>query len=189
MAISNNTIEKLFYKAKDSIMEKQVSSCLIQNGKIISNIFCNTYNYRDSYNSHAETNVILNYYRRHQKNNKKISIITIRLNKHNELCNARPCFHCLDLIKKVGIRKSYYSTDNGMIASENVKYMLSTHLSAGYVSNLNMNREYILEKNLYKHFPIIIKKNNLNLFFLHTKIINKNIFFKKIDDDLYFIYI
>ncbi len=70
---------------------------------------------------------------------KKYDVFVVRINKPSKpstnqtsdtkLVNARPCAHCLDMMKSVGIRRVYYSDDYGDIICENVKDMISIHTS------------------------------------------------------------
>jgi len=60
-----------------------------------------------------------------------MDIIVIRINKKLQLRNSRPCKDCIDELKQIGIRKVYYSNDNGDIVYEFVENMIKTHTSAG----------------------------------------------------------
>ncbi len=63
---------------------------------------------------------------------KKYDIFVVRINKCSDtvkLVNSRPCSHCLDMMKSVGIRRVYYTDDSGEIINENVKDMVSIHTS------------------------------------------------------------
>jgi len=97
-------------------------------------------------------------------------MIVIRINRHGELCNARPCHHCLNLMKKVGINKIYYSINKNILICEKIKNMISIHIS--YPMKIMHQLHYNLPKNNYdyfkkilnKSFPKIIKKYNLECF-------------------------
>jgi deoxycytidylate deaminase len=60
-----------------------------------------------------------------------MDIIVIRINRSSKLRNSRPCQDCIDEMKRIGIRKVYYSDDNGEIVYEFVDDMVKTHTSAG----------------------------------------------------------
>ena len=45
------------------------------------------------------------------------------------LGNSRPCHNCMDMIKAVGIKRIFYSTDEGIV-KENVNSMISIHSSS-----------------------------------------------------------
>lgn len=109
--------------------------------------------------------------------NQKIDLIVIRVNKTGEICNARPCHNCLNMMKAVGIRKVYYSTSSSEIVCENVKDMISIQTSAiaKHIEKLNGNilvdqpNKYY-ENLLKKYFPPIVKKYNLEHFIKHNLI-------------------
>jgi deoxycytidylate deaminase len=86
---------------------------------------------------HAELNVFERFPKRHVKG-KGIDLIVIRINKQYALKNSRPCSHCIDELRRIGIRKVYYSNDSGDIVSELVEHMEKIHVSAGkkFVSEL-----------------------------------------------------
>lgn len=77
---------------------------------------------------HAEINVFENFPKR---NVKGMDILVIRINKNFALKNSRPCNQCIDKLNKIGIRKVYYSDDNGNIVSERVEDMERLHISSG----------------------------------------------------------
>jgi len=47
----------------------------------------------------------------------------------NGISNSKPCLECIETMKKWGIRRVYYSTDNGDLVYEKVLNMYSTHRS------------------------------------------------------------
>ena len=64
--------------------------------------------------------------------NKKFNILVIRVNKNGDLCNSKPCMNCIKHMKKLGINKIYYSTDDNDIMCEKIKYIKSEHESLGF---------------------------------------------------------
>ena len=60
-----------------------------------------------------------------------LDILVIRINKHLALRNSRPCNDCIDKLLKLGIRKVYYSNEEGRIVSEIVEHMERLHTSSG----------------------------------------------------------
>lgn len=81
------------------------------------------------------------------KKKKKVDLVVLRVNKNNELRNARPCKHCLDTMKELNcIDKIYYSTgNNDEFFMEKVNRMISNHISYGnkvsdYIS-ININKK------------------------------------------------
>ena len=78
---------------------------------------------------HAEISVFLNFPKK--KSMKGMDIIVIRINKNLALKNSRPCNHCIDKLKKIGIRKVFYSNEDGKIISEFINDMEKIHISSG----------------------------------------------------------
>ena len=56
-------------------------------------------------------------------------IMVIRVNTKSELKNSRPCNECIDKLKKKGIKKVFYSNDDGKIIIEIVNDMKYIHTS------------------------------------------------------------
>ncbi len=96
-----------------------------------------------------------------------IDLFVMRVNKADEISNARPCINCLKMMKAVGINKVYYSISDDEVICEKVSNMVSIHVSAAsrqipLHSKCNITEFY--EKILSLHFPQNIKKYNLELF-------------------------
>lgn len=77
---------------------------------------------------HAEINVFETFPKKHVRG---MDILVIRIGKNSALKNSRPCNQCIDKLKKLGIRKVFYSDDNGYIVSEHVETMEKRHVSSG----------------------------------------------------------
>lgn len=77
---------------------------------------------------HAEISVFLKV---PKKIAKGLDILVIRINKNFALKNSRPCNHCIDKLRKIGIRKVYYSNENGNIVGEFINDMEKLHVSDG----------------------------------------------------------
>jgi len=62
-----------------------------------------------------------------------IDIIVIRIKKEpfGALGMAKPCKHCLQVYKELGVRGIYYSNEVGKIQYELVKEMETNHVSKG----------------------------------------------------------
>jgi hypothetical protein len=118
-----------------------------------------------------------------EKNTKstKLNLMVVRVNKIGDICNARPCYNCLDMMKAVGIRKVYYSISSNNIICEKVKDMISIQASlvdkqvddikSNYNNNFkspvyDTNKYY--EKLLIKNFPKTIRQSNLDNFIIHN---------------------
>lgn len=96
-----------------------------------------------------------------------IDLIVMRINKANEIMNARPCINCLSMMKAVGVNKVYYSISETELVCEKVSNMVSIHVSAAsrhIPSNEKFNVKKYYEKILASNFPRMIKKYNLELF-------------------------
>jgi deoxycytidylate deaminase len=83
---------------------------------------------------HAEIETIANSYKKYVKG---MDIMIIRIGALNVLRNSRPCNSCIDTMKRKGIRKVYYSTEEGLIRYEYIKEMQKDHISSG---NLSMKK-------------------------------------------------
>ena len=69
---------------------------------------------------HAETMALLPYIKQKQ-NLSGATLYTCRIKGNGEYGMARPCPRCMQLIKKVGIKKIVYTTDDG-VAKEKLIY-------------------------------------------------------------------
>jgi hypothetical protein len=68
--------------------------------------------------------------KRYYKLRKKLSktdILVFRKCENGRIKNSRPCSECLETMKKLGIRRVYYSSDDGSIICEKVSTMVSLH--------------------------------------------------------------
>ncbi len=108
--------------------------------------------------------------------NKNINIIVVRVIHGNKLCNSRPCYNCLNMMKAVGINKIYYTTDNGDIICERIKDMVSIQAShviqliSSLKTHKEISRETYFEILLHKLFPKYIKKINFEYFYKYNLI-------------------
>ena len=57
----------------------------------------------------------------------KMYIVVIRWNGQ-EFKFSKPCNHCIKYLRKIGIKKIYYSLDDGSMKYEKLKYMESDHV-------------------------------------------------------------
>ena len=171
LLMNSNIIEKLIDEARNSIIDHQLAAALIKNNKLLSNPFCNVPSYK-SYNKvcssiHAEMNALSHYYKDNRKINRrtKLDIIVIRINKTSQMCNARPCYNCLQTMKKLGIRRVYYSINSNDIIYENIKDMISIQVTSynKFLTKLNSSLDIskYYETILISTFPAEIKTANL----------------------------
>ena len=87
-------------------------------------------------NEHVLYNMV--HQKRTLKNIKKIrrkfancTIIVVRYS-NGQLVNSRPCLHCANILKIVGVKQVIYSNANGKMIKEKM-----THFSTSHVSRLN----------------------------------------------------
>jgi hypothetical protein len=85
----------------------------------------------------------------HQKIKKSVNLLVVRLSKSGELGESRPCYHCLQSLKKtkIKIKYVYFSTESKIITREKFKNMLCVNIF--YVSS-----GHKICKNM-----IVVKKN------------------------------
>lgn len=182
----SNIINNLRLEASKSIIDQQLSAVIIKGKRMITKPCCNTSRSICRGNCigslHAEANAIFNYYGKNLSYNKKsgwilgerykskLDLAVVRINKLGEICNARPCHNCLNMMKTVGIRRVYYSINPELVVCENVKDMISIQSSSvdKHIDLLN-NTDYqdhnsYYENLLIKYFPKIIRKHNLDNF-------------------------
>ena len=90
------------------------------------------------------------------------------------MCNSRPCFNCLAMMKTVGIRKVHYTDNNGDIVSETVKDMFSIQSSSvtRFINQLNSEKRITnvqyFEGLLKELLPSSIRKTNFEQFVKHN---------------------
>jgi deoxycytidylate deaminase len=117
-----------------SCIQNKHSACLIKGDKIFSigiNKCIKKIHFGDKIAKstiHAEINAILQADLRYTKG---MDILIIRVNKSRKLQNSRPCNSCIDKLRKHGIRKAYYSNEQGEIVWEFIDDMPKIHISSG----------------------------------------------------------
>jgi deoxycytidylate deaminase len=189
-----NIINQLYEKASKSLIEHKLAAVIIKSNKMLIKPYCNSpkskcnnINKGNCIGSiHAESNAILNYFGKslfydknkntvffsNDKKKSKIDLVVIRINKIGELCNSRPCYNCLNLMKAVGIRKVYYSISSNELICENVQYMVSIQSSTLKILENKYLSIYDYYNSILKNnFPSIIKKDNLDKFIKYNLIL------------------
>lgn len=181
-------LNDLFNTSKEGVINHKLVAVIFKGNNLLSKLCCNSpkisnkkiLDYYINHGSiHAEANAILSYYGKSfyynkyknlvylpndskgKKNN--IDLIVARFNKKGIMCNARPCYNCLELMKLVGIRKVYYTTEDGIIC-EDIKNMISILITSSLRNNLKTNdyNNYIELLKNQLHQPIC--EYNFNLF-------------------------
>jgi deoxycytidylate deaminase len=86
---------------------------------------------------HAEANCLQKLLKLRNKNkclsNNSVckTIIVIKLANGNTLGNSKPCINCLNKLKKLNIKRIFYSDKNGNIVGEKIKNMISGIITEG----------------------------------------------------------
>ena len=96
---------------------------------------------------HAEINIFLNL---PKKSVKGLDILVIRITKDMALKNSRPCNLCIAKLNELGIRKVFYSNDNGLIVSEIVENMERYHVSSGQRFLQRSKKKVVTKTNFLK---------------------------------------
>lgn len=130
-------IDTLKKTALNSPVHYKHSACLLKNDKILT-VGKNKYFKKELINDklikfsiHAEIDVL---FKHNTKNLKGLDILIIRVgDKSFNLKNSRPCNSCIEKLKQRGIRKVYYSNDNGDIVYEFIENMPKIHDSSGFL--------------------------------------------------------
>ena len=105
---------------------------------------------------------------------RKLDIVVIRINALNELCNARPCYKCLEMLKSLNFRYVYYSVSPTEIIRERVRDMISIEASSvtKYLDTLHNaiynNKDTYYRDLLVNYFPEYVTLYNLNCFITYN---------------------
>jgi deoxycytidylate deaminase len=136
----DESIEKLKKLATNSPIQYRHGACLLKGNKIYS-VGINRYikeiilnNKLIKFTVHAEMDALYKY---DGKNIKGMDILIIRIGKlgdSSKLRNSRPCNSCIEKMAQRGIRKVYYSNEDGDIVYEFIDSMPKIHVSSGYMA-------------------------------------------------------
>lgn len=74
------------------------------------------------------------------KYTKGMDILIIRVNRQLVMKNSRPCNVCIDKLRQKGIRRAYYSNDQGQVVYEYVDRMPKLHESSANRCRRNGHR-------------------------------------------------
>ena len=104
--------QEAYNQALKSEMNFNHGAVLIRRGKIVGRGY-NTYfnsNSNEKNSLHAEVSAILDGLKKiSHEDLKRCELVIIRINKHGEHLNSKPCCHCQNFINKFNIRKVFYS--------------------------------------------------------------------------------
>ena len=131
----DENIEVLKKIASNSNLQHQHAACLMNGYKIYS-IGFNKYikeivldNKLVKFTIHAEMDALCKV---DNKVTKGMDILIIRIGKSSKLKNSRPCNSCIAKMLQRGIRKVYYSNEDGDIVYEFLDLMPKIHVSSGH---------------------------------------------------------
>lgn len=129
-------LEILIKRAKNSDVSFKHAACIFKGNKIFATGVNKYFKIQIKNNQgdnekhhlciHAEVDCISGY-----KNVKGCDIMIIRVGKSEQLMYSRPCNDCIEKMKKKGVVKVYYSTNENTIVFENIDNMELKHFSAG----------------------------------------------------------
>lgn len=134
-------VEFLKKVAMNSSLAQRHAACLIKSGKIygfgfnkcLKIMILNGQPYKITF--HAEVDALFNA---NNKSVKGMDILIIRLGGPFGLKNSRPCNACIDKLRRKGIRRAYYSNEQGKIVYEIIDDMPKIHISSGNVFRSNV---------------------------------------------------
>jgi len=63
----------------------------------------------------------------------KISVIVVRWNS-DKFTMSKPCHHCIQTMRNLGIRKIYYSNDDGNFTFERLRDIHNSHVCLAHKS-------------------------------------------------------
>lgn len=61
----------------------------------------------------------------------KFTVMVVRLNHEDDLKNSKPCKHCILKMWRLGVKKVFYSNEDGLIVRENMSKIQNEHVSHG----------------------------------------------------------
>lgn len=103
-------VDMLSELAEMSVMLQRHACALIIGGKIMAM----SKNKDGKPDNHSEMNVISTYLSKNKPGNlSKCTLVIIRINRQGDLCSSKPCANCIKYLKLYGIKKIFYSSDEG----------------------------------------------------------------------------
>lgn len=129
MRNTENIIRHLQNESQKSNCNYKHSAAIIKNNKLYSigyNYFFN------NISIHAEIDACKKFlYSNNKMSLNNCDLIVIRSQQNlKKLKLSKPCIYCCKFLKEKGLRKIYYSDDNGNIVSEYINEMETNHKSS-----------------------------------------------------------
>jgi deoxycytidylate deaminase len=130
----DDNLKRLRKIADNSSLRNKHGACLIKGDKIYSIGYNKLV--KEYFTIHAEVDALCKI---DSKYTKGLDILIIRIGntKTQKLRNSRPCNACIDKLIQRGIRRVYYSNENGDIVYELLENMQKIHVSSGYLMKCN----------------------------------------------------
>lgn len=121
----NNLLYTAIEEANKALGDKRHGAILFSNKSIISKGH-NEYNI-DKNTLHAEECCFKEYNINYYGHN----ILIIRINTNKKLLNSKPCKQCVEILKKYGVKKIYYSDENQNIVMEKTNNIKTDFITSG----------------------------------------------------------
>ena len=113
-------VDMLLDLAEMSVMLQRHACALIMGGKIMAM----RENKDGKPDNHSEMNVISTYLAKNKPRNlTKCTLVIIRINRQGDIRSSKPCAECVKHLKHYGIKKIFYSSDDGFefVSSNNLE--------------------------------------------------------------------
>lgn len=118
MCLSTNFTSHVVNQARKSWHENFRHGAILFDGRqILSTGYNRPIVSKNIFNSiHAEMAAIINAksFKKFKKR-QNLTMFVVRINKHDSLCNSKPCMHCQKIMKTYGVHKCLFSTSSGEI--------------------------------------------------------------------------
>ncbi len=62
---------------------------------------------------------------------KQLNLLVVRFSNSGKLCESKPCYHCIEQLKKLNLNKIYYSKEDESIVCEKLS-MMKNRRSGGF---------------------------------------------------------
>jgi tRNA(Arg) A34 adenosine deaminase TadA len=129
--------------AQSSTMAQMHGAVIVRGGKTIKSA-CNSlkpiHYYQFGLWSHAEVAAIVSDYRSDRSHvGSDVFVVRIKYNEDGSIrtLNSKPCAHCCKALEVLGIRRVYYTTDDGLYVVCKVNELVPDHVS---IANKNNKR-------------------------------------------------